>query len=152
MMGGVTSPALFRNARFSLAAVLVLGCGIGLSVAIFSVADVVLRRPLPVADEDRIVALWGDAPGSMRTLPLTVTHFERYRREARTLSDVAGSVGLDAWPQAVRDGNRTFRAGVSPVTGNFFQVLGSAAHLGRALTPEDDRAGAPPVAVISDAL
>lgn len=166
-MGAVTWPALFvdipreirascraafRNTSASAAAVLVLGCGIGLCVAVFSIADVVLRRPLPVADEARLVALWGDAPGSIRTLPLTPAHFERYRREARTLIDVAGSVGLDAWPQAIRDGTRTFRAGVSPVTGNFFQVLGARAHLGRALTPEDDRQGAPPVAVISDAL
>jgi putative ABC transport system permease protein len=167
MIGGVTWPALFadtvqdlrastraavRNPGFTLAAALVLACGIALSVAIFSIADVVLRRPLPVANEDALVALWGDAPGSLRTLPLTPAHFERYRREARTLVEVAASVGLDAWPQAVRDGDRTFRAGISPVTGNFFQVLGSHPHLGRMLTPDDDRSGSPPVAVISDSL
>src|SRR6516225_1724316 len=159
MIRDVTWPALFadtlqdlrastraavRNPAFTLAAALVLACGIALSVAIFSIADVVLRRPLPVANEDALVALWGNAPGSLRTLPLAPAHFERYRREARTLVDVAASVGLDAWPQAVRDGDRTFRAGVSPVTGNFFQVLGSQPHLGRMLTPDDDRSGAPP--------
>jgi putative ABC transport system permease protein len=148
----VSCRRLVRDAGISVTAVLVLAFGIGLSVAIFSIADVVLRRPLPVADENRLVALWGDTPGSIRTLPVTPAHFERYRREARTFVDVAGSVGLDAWPQAVRDGNRTFRANLAPVTGNFFSVLGSRAHLGRLLNAADDRPGAAPVAVISDSL
>ncbi len=142
---------LARNAGFTAVAILVLGSGIALSVAIVSVADVVLRRPLPIVDEARVVALWGEAAGSMRTMPLTPQHFERYRHEARTLQSVAGTVGLDSWPQAIREGDRTFRANLSPVTGNFFLVLGSRAIVGRMLRPEDDRRGAAPVAVISHA-
>ena len=37
------------------------------------------RRPLPVADQDRVVVLWGGSDGSVRQLPLTADHFERYR-------------------------------------------------------------------------
>ncbi len=138
-----------RSAAFTALAVLVLGCGIGFSVAIFSVADVVLRRPLPIEDEAGVVVLWGRAVRSMRTLPLTPAHFDRYRREARALRDVAGTVAVDSWAQAVRDGDDTFRANLSPVTGNFFSVLGVTPVVGRTLREEDDRAGAPPVAVIS---
>ena len=143
---------LARTAGFAAVAVLVLGGGIGLAVAIFTLADTVLRRPLPILDEERVVVLWGEAAGSMRTMPLTLQHFERYRHEARALHDVAGTVSVDSWAQAVRDGDRTFRANLSPVTGNFFLVLGSEAILGRALRPEDDRAGAEPVAVVSYSL
>lgn len=143
---------LSRDLDATTAVVLVLACGIGLSVAMFAVADTVLRRPLPFLDQDRIVVLWGEAGGSMRTLPLTPQHFERFRREARTLQEVAGTVSIDSWAQSVRDGEQTFRVNLSPVTGNFFVVLGSKAVLGRTLVPDDDHPGAAPVAILSYSL
>jgi putative ABC transport system permease protein len=143
---------LTRELDATTAVVLVLACGIGLSVAMFAVADTVLRRPLPVLEQDRVVVLWGEAGGSMRTLPLTPQHFERFRREARTLQEVAGTLSVDSGAQAVRDGDQTFRVNLSPVTGNFFVVLGSKAVLGRTLVPDDDHPGAAPVAVLSYSL
>jgi putative ABC transport system permease protein len=143
---------LSRDLDATTAVVLVLACGIGLSVAMFAVADTVLRRPLPFLDQDRVVVLWGEAGGSMRTLPLTPQHFERFRREPRTLQEVAGTVSIDSWAQSVRDGEQTFSVNLSPVTGNFFIVLGSKAVLGRTLVPDDDHPGAAPVAILSYSL
>src|SRR5262245_223547 len=143
---------LIREREATAAIVVVLACGIALSVAIFTIADTVLRRPLPVVDQQRVVVLWGEAGGSMRTLPLTHRHFERFRREARALQEVAGTISIDSWAQSVRDGEQTFRVSLSPVTGNFFRVLGSTAVLGRTLVPDDDHPGAAPVAVLSHAL
>ena len=143
---------LSRDLDATTAVVLVLACGIGLSVAMFAVADTVLRRPLPFLDQDRVVVLWGEAGGSMRTLPLTPQHFERFRREARTLQEVAGTLSIDSWAQPVRDGEQTFRVNLSPVTGNFFIVLGSKAVLGRTLVPDDDHPGAEQVAILSYSL
>jgi len=140
---------LIREPQSAFAIVLVLACGVGWSVAIFTTANTVLRSPLPVRDEQRIVVLWGQAAESMRTLPLTPEHFARFRRETRALQDVAGTVGVDAWPQPVREGHETFRINLAPVTGNFFHVLGGRVVLGRALAPEGDHPGAAPVAVIS---
>jgi putative ABC transport system permease protein len=143
---------LTRDPDATTAVVLVLACGIGLSVAMFAVADTMLRRPLPFLDQERVVVLWGEAGGSMRTLPLTPRHFERFRNEARALQEVAGTVSIDSWAHPVRDGEQTFRANLSPVTGNFFVVLGSKAVLGRTLVPDDDHVGAAPVAVLSYSL
>ena len=143
---------LTRDLDATTAVVLVLACGIGLSVAMFAVADTVLRRPLPVVDQARVVVLWGEAGGSMRTLPLSPQHFERFRHEARTLEEVAGTLSIDSWAQPVRDGSETFRVNLSPVTGNFFVVLGAKAVLGRTLAPDDDRPGAAPAAVLSYSL
>ena len=143
---------LTRDLDATTAVVLVLACGIGLSVAMFAVADTVLRRPLPILDQERVVVLWGEAGGSMRTLPLTPQHFKRFQSEARTLQEVAGTVSIDSSAQSVRDGDQTFRVNVSPVTGNFFVVLGSSAILGRTLVPDDDHPGAAPVAVLSYSL
>ena len=143
---------LIREREATAAIVVVLTCGIALSVAIFTVSDTVLRRPLPVADQHRVVVLWGEAGGSMRTMPLSPRHFERFRREARTLQEVAGTISIDSWTQSVRDGEQSFPVNLSPVTGNFFVVLGSKAVLGRTLVPDDDHAGAGPVAVLSHSL
>jgi predicted permease len=143
---------LTRDLGATTAVMLVLACGISLSVAFFAVTDTVLRRPLPVLDQERIVVLWGEAGGSMRTLPLTPQHFERFRNEARTLQEVAGTLSIDSWAQPVRDGEQAFRVNLSPVTGNFFGVLGSTAVLGRTLVPADDHPGAAPVAVLSYSL
>ena len=143
---------LIRELDTTAAVILVLACGIGLSVAIFTVADAVLRRPLPLLDQQRVVVLWGRAAESMRTLPLTPEHFARFRTEARALQEVAGTISIDAWPQPIRDGGQTFRVNLSPVTGNFFRVLGADPVLGRLLTPEDDHPGAAPVAVLGYSL
>jgi putative ABC transport system permease protein len=143
---------LTRDLHTTTAVVLVLACGIGLSVAMFAAADTVLRRPLPVLDQERVIVLWGEAGGSMRTLPLTLQHFERFRNEARTLQEVAGTLSIDSWAQPVRDGEQTFRVNLAPVTGNFFLVLGAKATLGRTLVPDDDHPGADAVAVLSYSL
>ena len=143
---------LTRDPGVATAVVLVLSCGIGLSAAILAVTHTMLQRPLPVLDEDRVVVLWGEADGSMRTLPLAPEHFERFRREARTLQEVAGTLSIDSWAQPVRDGEETFRANLSPVTGSFFGALGSTAVLGRTLRPDDDHPGAEGVAVLSYSL
>ena len=134
------------------AGVVVLASGIALSVAIFAIADTVVRRPLPVLDQQRLVVLWGEAGGSMRTLPLSVQHFERFRRETLTLQEVAGTLSIDSWAQPVRDGDQTFPVNLSPVSGNFFSVLGSTAVLGRTLEADDDHPGTAPVAVLSYSL
>ena len=141
-----------REREATAAMVVVLACGIALSVAIFTIADTVLRRPLPVLDQHRVVVLWGEAGGSMRTMPLAPRHFERFRREARSLQEVAGTISIDSWAYPVRDGEQTFRVNLAPVTGNFFLVLGSQTVLGRTLVPDDDHPGAAPAAVLSYAL
>lgn len=140
---------LVRNRGFSAAVVGALAFGIGLAVAMFTIADTVLRRPLPLHEQDRVVVLWGAAEGSVRNLPLTATHFERFRREARTLQEVAGTISADPWPQAAREGDRALLLNLGVVTGNFFHVLRTRPLLGRALRADDDVKGAAPVAVIS---
>src|SRR5919198_35104 len=83
---------LTRDLDATTAVVLVVACGIGLSVSVFAVADTVLRRKLPGRDQECVVVLWRQAGGSTRTSPLTPQHFERFRHEARTLEEVAGTM------------------------------------------------------------
>ena len=79
----------------------------------------------------------------------TSSAFETRRELSKRLP---GRLSIDSWAQPVRDGEQTFRVNLSPVTGNFFVVLGSKAVLGRTLVPDDDHPGAAPVAVLSYSL
>jgi len=147
----------FRRAPlFYGAAAVILGLGIGLSTATFSVFRSVLLNPLPVANQDRLIVLMGAMPGERgQTLPVSRRMLADFGRTTATLSAVAGVAYDGPWTWYVRDAadaRRTVQLRASVVTGNFFDVLGARPHLGRTLHQQDDALGAPRVAVISHEL
>ena len=140
----------FRRApAFAATVVLILGLGIGMTVAMLTVSNAVLWRRLPVRDQDRVVVLWGVGEGAQTQLQLRLPQYERFRAASRTLSEVAAVPhwGVIAYPMA--DGDRNLSLRHALVTGNFFSTLGSTTALGRPLEPADDVVGAEPVMVIS---
>lgn len=138
-----------RNPGFALVAILVLGLGIGMASAVLSVLDAVLIRDLPVREQDRVVVLWGEGTGSLPNRPLRYREFERFRERSRELARAEGVDYNGAWPRAFRVGERVLSLRTSPVTGGFFDVLGSAPVIGRLFRPEDDVIGAENVMVLS---
>ena len=144
--------ALVRSVAFAVATIATLAAGMSLAAAMFTVSGAVLRRPLPVEQQDGIVVLWGEAEGSIRRLPLMAAHFERFRESPRIMEAIGGVLSPRAWPQAVRDGALGLSWNMAAVTGNFFTVLGARPVLGRLLVAGDDVAGAPRVMVISHRL
>jgi predicted permease len=147
----------FRSSPvFTVAAVLTLALGIGGTTAIFTLIDAVMLRSLPVADPGRLYRVgegddccveggpqdrWG-----MFSFPL----YERLKAESPEFEDTT-AFQAGHWQMAVRrEGERTARPLRSEyVTGSYFSVLGVGAFGGRVMTMEDDRAGAPPVVVLS---
>jgi predicted permease len=137
--------------------VLSLGLGIGANAAIFGLLDAVLLRAVPVADPDSFVIF---AQGRGRTeAPMSgrvdlVPH-ELWKR-LRESSAFAGVAAQDSSPTSAvvhwkgppdaTESNHALRLWIS---GNYFQVLGLQAVLGRTLSPADDQPGAPPAVVIS---
>ncbi|MEO8449783.1 MAG: ADOP family duplicated permease [Gemmatimonadota bacterium] len=136
---------------FAVTATLTLALGIGLSTAVFTVADTLLIRRLPVTDQDRIVVLYGEArTGSLSNFPLGLDEIREIARRSRSLVGAVGFFSFEgAPPTPVRDGERLYRLRRALVSGNFFDVLGSRPELGRGLTAEDDIVGAAPVVVLS---
>src|SRR5712692_4478569 len=131
--------SLRRTPDFTTTAILILGLGIGMASAMFTVFHSVVVRRLPVQDPDRIVELSGVAKGAARELPITLDPFRRFRQESRTLQSVGGFAHWGSVSASVTDGDRLLLLRQATVTGNFFQVLGVAPSLGRLLQPEDER-------------
>jgi len=139
---------LRRAPTFAVTAVLILGIGIGMATAMFTVFRAVVLRKLPVRDPDRIVVLWTFRDPTVE-LAVNVKEVDDLRRESRTLRDVAGFVHWGAQAVPLTDGDRPIGLKQAMVTAGFFDVLGARPVLGRLLRPEDGFVGAAPVAVIS---
>jgi putative ABC transport system permease protein len=141
----------FRRALpFTAAIIGILGLGIGLATAVFTVADAVLIRRLPVVDQDRIVVLSGEAPRKgLDNVPLEFSATLEFERRTRTLSRVAFFLYNGAVPITVREGQRISRLQEALVSGNYFDVLGAPPLIGRLLRAEDGVEGAKPVVVLS---
>jgi predicted permease len=144
---------LRRSPMFTSIAVASLALGIGANTAIFSLLDQVLLRSLPVRDPERLVLLHThyNAPGTSSSDNYESVFSNPMYRDLRD-RDAAFS-GLVA-----RMGGRVtigYRGNADPATaetvsGNFFQVLGVGAEMGRVFIPDDDGApGAHPVVVLS---
>ena len=141
--------SLHRWGGVAFVAVAILALGIGLSIAVFTVADALLLRPLPVRDQARLIVLWGAAPDRLFNYPLALSDGREFTRGARTLERAALFLYNGAAPLPIRDGDQVSRLRRALVSGEFFDVLGVRPVLGRALRRSDDVHGAEPVAVLS---
>jgi predicted permease len=133
-------------AAFTIVATVALGLGLVTAVfavyAIFMLRVDAVRNPgeLFAVTMERSMRLHPDSGG-----PFTRLDYDAMRRDTSVFTDAVAMVDV---PARVED--RFMRGTV--VTGNFFQVLGVQATLGRPLLPEDDERGAGrPVIVLSDA-
>ncbi len=140
-----------RLARaFSLAAIATLALGIGFSTAVFTVANALLLRPLPVVAQDRLVVLSGQPrDGRPDHYPLGLDQAVDFAKDARSLAGVAAYAYEGASAKPIRDGGDISRLRRALVSGDYFAVLGARPVLGRQLRPEDDVTGAAPVMVLS---
>ena len=141
---------LLHSRGFTVAAILTLGLGIGLATAVFTIAEALLVRPLPVRAQDRLVVLWGiTADGRTDHFPLLYRDAQEFARSTSTLERVEFFSFGGAQPIPMRVGDGILRLRRSLVSGGYFDLLGTHPLIGRALRPEDDVTGAAPVAVLS---
>jgi predicted permease len=141
-----------------LLALVTCALGIGSSVAMFSVVDVVLLRPLPYPDAARVVTLYPTIP-AWRGHPSLDASWDRANfshpeyfdwLERQTSFVQADLVGRQASTLFGEEGAQ--RITIGRATRGLFGTLGAPPFLGRAFSEEDVRPGAPAVALISHAL
>ena len=138
-----------RNPGFTLAAVVSLAIPIGFNTTIFTIVDSLLFRPLPVVRPAELVDVYTSYPDGNRYSTSSYQDYLDLRAENDVFTDMAAHVPISA---AVRADEAASVVMGEAVTGNYFGFLGVRPVMGRMLAPEDDRPGAPRVAVISRGL
>ncbi len=132
--------SLIRAPAFSLSSMLVLGLGIGMATAIFTICNAVLLRPLPVSQPDRLVLPRTLDPGGV-DVGMTQSELKELVAASRTLTAAAGVAHQGAFTNSLLDGDRVLSLRGAWVTGNFFQVLGARPALGRFFTAAEEAQG-----------
>jgi predicted permease len=157
---------LLQAKGWTAVVVLSLALGIGANAAIFSGLNGLLLTKIPAKDPDSLVRLRWVGRNDMQTsssdygsvnraaygdqnvrTTFSYALYKQFLGDNRTMTDLAAFAPFSR-VNLVADGQAELAQSFI-ASGNYFQVLGVGARLGRTIVPEDDRADAPPVAVIS---
>ena len=130
---------MFKNPGFTVVAVISLAIGIGANSAMFSVADGLLLRPLPVAHPSEVVTVgFTSTTGGFSAVNASYRDYIDFRDKSKSFQGLVAytinSFGFSPQPGA----QSQMKVGML-VTGNFFRVLGVEPELGRTFRDEEDQ-------------
>ena len=147
---------LFKTPLVTVVAIISLALGIGANIAIFSLFDQVLLRPLPVLSPQQLINLSapGPKPGNTSCNQAgsceDVFSYPMFRDLERDSPEISGLAAHVAFGVNLAYGNQTINGQGVLVSGSYFPVLGLRPALGRLLDAADDRTpGEPAVVVLS---
>jgi predicted permease len=140
---------LRKNPGFASVALLTLALGTGATTVMFTVVNGVLLKPLSYPEPERLVALHGKVQQFGEPWGFSYPDFRDYQTQGQSVGPMA------AWTYG--GGTISEASGAEYVQGReissgLFSVLGVTLARGRAFSPEEDRRGATPVAIISYSL
>jgi predicted permease len=142
---------LRRDSGFAVVAVLILALGIGANIAVFSVVNTILLRPLPFRDPQQLVRIIEKDPKageSSKTYTADATQdFQQQNHSFQSLSGYFAFTGPDNF-KLIGNGQPTPATGIMVAEG-FFQTLGVEPSLGRLFRPEEYVQHAQSVALLS---
>jgi hypothetical protein len=129
---------LAKSPGFTAVAVLTLALGIGANTAIFTLIDALLLKRLPVREPDRLVALSEPDRRDKESGWYSYAEYAELRDHNDVLTGLAAT--MSRWMTLGWNGV-TEQMPAAWVSGNYFDVLGVKAFLGRTFVPEDERSG-----------
>src|SRR5712691_7219590 len=139
---------LRRKPGFTVVALLILSLGIGATTVMFAVINSVLLRPLSYPEPDRLVTLRIFTEQIGELWGFSNLDFGDAKRESQTLA-------LAAWTYSggtISEPGEAEYVNGRDISAELFSTLGISPVQGRAFRPDEDRPGAPPVAIISYGL
>jgi putative ABC transport system permease protein len=140
--------ALARRPVFTLAVVLTMTAGIGVTTASFSIVDRVLLRPLPFPDGGQLVSVYEASPSRRERLSLVApARLADWNRLNRTFDAISGSYSESVTDTSGAEPERLEGRRVMP---RFFDVFAMPALVGRTFVDQEERFGGPAAAVISE--
>jgi predicted permease len=126
--------AFSRTPGFAFTVVLVLAVGIGATIAVFTVFDALVFRPLPLPHPEQLVQLSGIYRNNS-SIPLSYPAYAELERQRRVFSGIcAWSGGAD---YNIEANGSVSVSPVHSVTGNYYSLLGVSPLLGRLVAPSD---------------
>jgi len=149
-----TLRTLARDRGFTAVAVLILALGIGANIAVFSVVNTLLLRPLPFPGSEQLVRiLEKDPKGGESSMTYSTDAMQEFQAKNRSFQQVTGYFAFSGSDNVKLMGNGQ----PQPVTGlmvagNFFPTLGVEPLLGRQFSAEDCLKNSRPVTMMSYAF
>lgn len=142
---------LWRSPSFAIAGIAILGLGIGVNSAIFTVVNAIVLQPLPFADADRLVKVWHTPPQAtfpgMRQFSLSPANFLDWEAEATSFEAMATYRG--GRPTILGHGE-PFAVQSVRASSTFLPMFGLRPILGRGITAAEDADGSAPVLLLSE--
>ncbi len=146
--GRIAVRSLLRTPVVTAAAVISLALGIGATTAVFSAVSAALLDGMPFNEPDELVSVFRTTPHFVNG-PFAPANFLDLREQNRTLQAL-GAVSQES--SMLKRSEGTTQVSQLAVTGEILPMLGVTPRLGRIITPEDERAEATAVALISSEL
>jgi predicted permease len=141
---------LLKSPGFTAVALLTLALGIGANIAIFTIVNAILLRPLPFPEPERLVRIYDDLNGTgAKDVGLSVPELDDLRDRSGLFESVSAIFPASS---ALRGGGRTERVEGLTTSFEYFRLLGASAALGRVIEPSDAVPGFTEAVVISDGL
>ena len=137
---------LLKSPGFTITAVLILGFGIGMNTAVFSLIDAVVLKPLPFAHSERLVELFMPLRND-DDMPFDYPDYEDIRVAQHSFQELAAF--------STDDMNLIGRGAAERIDGafvsaNMFDITGRPFLLGRPFTKDEDKIGGPLIAVLGE--
>ena len=143
--------AMYNSPAFAATAVITMALGMGATTAVFSVADAMLWKPIPLPHLETLAVIFGRVPDDPRDrYNTTPADIEDIRRGSASFSSLA------SWDNGLANiagpGGEPERVEQALVSANFFDVLGVQPARGRGFQPGEDQIGREREVILSDGL
>jgi predicted permease len=149
-----TFRSLHRDKVFTTVAVLILALGIGANIAVFSVVNTILLRPLPFPQSHQLVRILSKkAVGGESGMTYSADAMEAFQQSNHSFQAVAGYYAFtgDDNIKLIGSGQPIPVTGL-PVSSNFFQTLEVSPSLGRLFTAQECQHNAAPVVLLGNSF
>ena len=146
-----TLRTLRRDLGFTVVAILILALGIGANIAVFSVVNTILLRPLPFRDAQQLVRIVEkEAKGGESGKTYTADATQDFQQQNRSFQSVSGYFAFTGPNNFKLSGNgQPLPATGMLVAQGFFETLGVEPSVGRLFQPEEFVHHAQPAALLS---
>ena len=141
---------LLKSPVFTLVAVVTLALGIGVNSAIFSVVNAIVLRPLPYADSEKLMVVWGNLHKTgLEEIEISALEFRDFREQCQAFEQIA-AYSTDGFNLTGADQPERLRG--AAISANLFSTLGLQPRLGRDFLADEDKAGNDDRVILSYAL